>query len=446
MSERSGPPAVVFFARDFLALEFARLARDFAAFARIYIVASEAERATITGLDPDGTVMRLGDPRYQGSPAPLDSEINRDRFLRFMPADEIGAIMRTVAGIADTILAGHEVAYYLDEPVSGYPNAEFNRRFREAGATALHFQTSWIPGYSFFAADAAQAEPIALDLLKGGRDVVRDHVAARRAGRGRPLYVIGYGRISKRLTDIATTIGKMAYRRTMRRNAAYIDRDISSHRQHVRSLTRSLAGRRYGDDPVAKGGRYVVFPLHYEPESVLAYFSRYQRQEEIAAQLLDTLPADWKLILKEHPSQPGSLRLPKWADLRQADRVVALPGAYAASNLLAMRPVVVSIGSTFALEAGLAGCPVGLLGDVHFAGAPGIEHLDDPRDWHRLIDRPGASEDAVLDWYGRFVDTYCFRGNIMRGQTHFEDMPGIVAALERGRAIDRPVMRKAGAR
>jgi hypothetical protein len=435
--------AIVFLARDFLSVEFPRMSAHFADLARVYIVVSEAEARAVRAGDPAGEVVRIGS--FDADPGSLEdmaAAVNMDRFLRYLDGDEVIVVLRTIAGVCEHILSRYRVLYYMDEPVSGYANDAFNRAFSSAGALCMHFQTSWLPGFAFFVSDKAQDAPLRLDLLSGGAELVREHVRRRQAGLGRPLYVLGYGKLRKRVADLATTAGKIAYRKLFRRNALYIDRDASAHRFHVRCLWHSLGGR-YSPDPARQPPRkYVIFPLHYEPESLLNYFSPYSRQEEIAAQILDTLPPDYTLVLKEHPSQPGALHLPKWAEVRQAKRVVCLRGDYRIADLLVQRPVVVSIGSTFALEAALAGCPVGMLGGAHFQHAPGITRLLKPTDWLSLIDAPTGSAEAIIEWYGAFQDRYCFRGTIMRDRT---DMPDLAAAITALRAAATSQVRSGAA-
>lgn len=430
--QRAGRDAIVFFARDFLSVEFPRMCGHFAQLARVYIVASEAEGRAVRAGDPAGEVVRIGE--FDADPGPLVNSaaaVNMDRYLRYLGSEEIVAVLRAVAGVHEHILSRYRVVYYMDEPVSGYANAAFNRAFSNAGALCLHFQTSWLPGFGFFVSDQAQDEPVRLDLLSGGADLVRDHVRRRQEGLGRPLYVLGYDKLPKRVADLVTTTAKVAYRKLFRRNALYIDRDTSAHRLHANCLWHSLWGR-YSPDPARLPGRkYVIFPLHYEPEALLNYFSAYSRQEEIAAQILDTLPADYTLVLKEHPSQPGALHLPKWAEVRRAERVMILRGDYRIASLLERRPVVVTIGSTFAIEAALAGCPVGMLGGAHFQRAPGIMRLRKASDWLSLLDIPTGSTEAIAEWYGSFLDRYCFRGNIMRNRTELPDLAAIAAGLPR---------------
>lgn len=432
MSQR----AAIFFARDFLSLEFPRFAHSLGDRPRVYLVMNAGEAAAVATADPGGEIVSVGASRAARLPVDDIDAIARDRTLRFAAPQEIDQVRRNILAVCETVLARHPApAFYLDEPVSGYANEMFNRRFAAAGALCLHFQSAWVPGYMFFTSDRGQERPVELNLLADGRAAVEPHIEARASGEGLPHYILPYGNIGRRVRDVMVTLGKAGYRRVLRRRGSYIDRDIEAHLFHARALRHSLAAR-YSVDPVgaansAGSGELVIFPLHYEPESLLTYFSPFYRQEEIASRLLDTLPSGSRLVLKEHPSQPGALHLPKWRDLMRAKRVVALQGSYPASRLLARRPVVVSLGSTFALEAALAGCPTGVLGTVHFRNAPGISRLGSPEDWPSLLSEQPAPPGAIADWYGRFLERYCFGGNVMRSKTWFHDSAALGGALNR---------------
>jgi len=427
--------AAIFFARDFLATEFPRLARSLGDRARVYIVMNDGEAQAARAGDPDSTVFVVGRAPPSAAPPHDIDAVNRDRTLRFAAPDQIATVRRAIADVCEAVLALHpSPAFYFDEPVSGYANEVFNRRFAAAGALCLHFQSTWVPGYMFFVSDIGQAIPVPLGLMSSGRELIDRHVADRALGRALPHYVLGYGKISRRVRDLATTSAKRLYRAAARRGGSYIDRDTEAHRFHAEALRNSLTGR-YSADPLGsatdKEAKLVVFPLHYEPESLLTYFSPYYRQEEIAARLLDSLPPDWRLVLKEHPSQPGALHMPKWRDLRRAGRVIVLRGNYPASRLLVRKPTVVSLGSTLALEAALAGCPTGVLGTVHFRDAPGVTALARPEDWPLLAGAPTATPDAIAAWYAQFLDTHAFAGNVMRDKTWIDDPVALAAALMR---------------
>jgi hypothetical protein len=382
----------------------------------------------VYSLDESG---RWPEPR----PEPAVLAHNCDRFLRGYGRREIEDVLRVLQGISGECLADYRVELYVDEPVSGYPNWYFNRAFAAAGAQCLHFQTAWVPGYMFFTADAAQAEPVALGSEAGLSPIVDAHVESRRKGLARPVYVINYGSRRKRVQDALSTYAKGIYRSLFRRRDFYIDRDASAHWLHAECLRHSFRGRTYSAPPDAVAGeRYVLLPLHYEPESVLNYFSAFQRQEEIAAQILDTLPLGFRLILKEHPSQPGALGLAKWRSLVRSERVVSLRGDFDARRLLALDLVVVSIGSTLALEAAVAGRPVGVLGAVHFASMPGIRRLDSPKDWLGLLDHSLAPLSEIKAWYAAFMERHCFPCNIMRGSTDIDSLARCLLMLLRSRA------------
>ena len=329
--------AAIFFARNFLAQEYPKFAlHALADRPRVYIAVNSREAATIASEDPAGEIEVIGESPLDHDPAEDGNAVNTDRSLRFCAADEIRDVRRAVAGVTARILARHpRPSFYFDEPVSGYANEVFNGRFTQAGALCLHFQTAWVPGFEFFTRDKAQSKPVELNLCDNGDELATEHVARRDAGGGLPLYMMGYGRYSKRAKDLGITLGKAAWRATARRNANYIDRDPEAHLLHARSLMKSFAGG-YGIDPIVRADpeRTIVFPLHYEPEAVLLYYSRFPRQEEIAARLLDTLPPDWSLVIQEHPFQPGALRLPKWRDLVRAARVIPLAGTYPGQGCL----------------------------------------------------------------------------------------------------------------
>lgn len=412
--------AIVFFARDFLATEFPKVASMMDGLAHVYITTNQREADQVLRQDPRGEVFMLDDiDRWpQPQPEPDETAFNRDRFLRNYSQSSILNVIRVLQGISQECLGKYQVDIYVDEPVSGYPNLYFNRIFAAAGAKCLHFQTAWVPGYMFFTADAAQAAPVDIRWRADWASIVDTHVDNRQKGLARPAYVIDYGRYRQRIRDAVLTAGKGLYRKLIRRNDFYIDSDAAAHWLHVNCLVRSFSTSRYSPELIgAAGERYVLFPMHYEPESVLNYFSQFQRQEEIAAQILDTLPINFRLILKEHPSQPGALGLPKWRSLVNSERVIALPGSHDARKLLNLDVVVVSIASTLALESAVAGRPVGVLGKVHFASMPGIKHLDSPQEWLTLLDYQPASLLEIKKWYAEFMDRHCFPGSIMRNNT-----------------------------
>ena len=428
--------AVVFFARDFLSIEFPKLGEYFSQYKRIYLTVREAESENVRKSDSDCEIFNLNEWQAKESEyiGKIDDNLfNRDRYLRNYSGDEILAVSRSLYALCARITSDFNVLFYFDEPVSGYPNGVFSSEFRRVGATCLHFQTSWLPGFMFFVEDFAQKKPVKLEILAQAKlkEVVAEHVMQRKRGLARPLYVSNYSAKYRRLLDIGTLSLKVAFRSFFRRDEYYLDRDASSHRIHIACLLRSLVAKyTKGSDLQPNKDKFVLFPLHYEPESILSYFSPFLRQEEVAARLLDTLPLGYRLILKEHPSQPGALFLPKWKDLRRSDRVDILAGSADVGPVLtALDVVVVTIGSTLGLEAALAGRPVGLLGDVHYSTMPGIKRLSQPEDWVKLINAKVAGESEIIEWYANFLEVYCMKGNFMKGKTNVSNFEQFISVL-----------------
>lgn len=419
------PRAIVFFARDFLSTEFPKLSGVLGEYVRVYITANRHEAERVKKSDLEGVVFPLDDvDRWRDAHHEIAGmAYNSDRFLRRYARREIEEVYRVLCGISRECLGKFSVEFYIDEPVSGFPNWYFNSTFSAAGAQCLHFQTSWVPGYMFFTADAAQASPVNVGWNAEWGEIVKTHIESRSKGLAKPVYVINYGSRRKRLQDAVITTAKGVYRTLFRRRDFYIDRDASAHWLHAECLRRSFDGGIYSEPPAGgDGNRYVLIPLHYEPESVLNYFSEFQRQEEIASQILDTMPLNFRLILKEHPSQPGALGLAKWRSLVGSKRVLALRGDFDARSLLKLDVVVVSIGSTLALESVIAGRPVGVLGAVHFASMPGMRRLHSPKDWLTLLEHSPAQLSEISDWYESFMNSYCFPCNIMRNQTDIQTL------------------------
>lgn len=425
--------AVVFYSRDFLSTEFPKLKKYFLEYKRIYITCSSNESKNVKNFDQESIVFNLNEKFSNDLNTEMNfNTFNRDRFLRNFSNEDITKIISNVINITNEINNSFKVKFFFDEPVSGFPNFFFNREFKKFGSLCMHFQPSWIPNYLYFVNDTAQLNPIRANFLNNGNQIVDNHVKERNDGKSRPFYVINYSSLSKRIIDIIINLIKLLYRLLFKQKSYYLNSDFSAHLIHITCLTLSIF-KKYSKDPIKSlNYKYVLYPLHYEPESVLNYFSKYSRQEEIASQILDTLPLGYKLILKEHPSQPGALHLKKWNDLRKSKRVVLLEGKYDTKKLFNnLNLTVLSIGSTMALEAALYGKVVGVLGDVHFKNSPGIFSLDSPKNWTSLLTKKPVSIIEIKKWYSNFIDNYCVEGNIMKNQTKIKDFDKFIRNIEK---------------
>ena len=331
------------------------------------------------------------------------------------------------------ILARHpRPSFYFDEPVSGYANEVFNGRFTQAGALCLHFQTAWVPGFGFFTRDKAQSKPVELNLCDDGDELATEHVARRDAGGGLPLYMMGYGRYSKRAKDLGITLGKAACRATARRNANYIDRDPEAHivacpvpdevvrRRDTKSI-RSSAPIRNGQSSFrSTTSRRRCYSIS------VASLDRKRSPRGCSTHCQPT--GRWSI--KEHPSQPGALRLPKWRDIVRAARVIPLAGTYPGARLLAASRWWLASGVRsrskpplpVAARASWATC----ISQTH----PASPSLTAPEDWPSAFQGPCPDREGMTEWYGRFMQRYAFSGNFQQGKTWIERPAALIAALQ----------------
>jgi hypothetical protein len=152
-----------------------------------------------------------------------------------------------------------------------------------------------------------------------------------------------------------------------------------------------------------QGEKYVLFPLHYQPEAsttVRAPF--FMDQCALAENIARALPAGYRLYIKEHSARIGC------RPLRDVARLRAIPSArlidpYADSRALVMNAKCVTvITSTMGWEALLLGIPVVVFGEALYTHCDGVHVAGAPRDYPALLRRalaeppaPAAVEDFL---------------------------------------------------
>ena len=111
-----------------------------------------------------------------------------------------------------------------------------------------------------------------------------------------------------------------------------------------------------------------------------------------------------ELVLKEHPSQPGALNTSNWKEIIKHERVHKVFGTHKIDSLLQLPDsIVVSLGSTMVLEAALNGARCVVVGEVHFADAPGITKDANIREWPKCLDDETVSSQDILNWYSLII-------------------------------------------
>lgn len=112
----------------------------------------------------------------------------------------------------------------------------------------------------------------------------------------------------------------------------------------------------------------VVFPLQYEPEASLLYFSPHVlNQKTFVEMVLKALPDDRVLWVKEHPNQFGSLDEAGWLRLRNSyGNVRFIHGRQNGRELIKRSSLVVTISSSMGMDALLLGRRLLVTGKVFY--------------------------------------------------------------------------------
>jgi len=438
MTDRSD--AILFFARDFLADEFPKFHGVLDDKARVYIVSKSTEITRIAAVDPAGHIFNAA--HYIDAAAGQDilrdqvfadmhQNVPRDRYLRRMAPEAIARVVHGVRTMLDEIGAQFRIRLYLDEPVSGFINECVNHWVRAQGGMPCHFQTTWLPGYMFFCRDATQAEPIVFDGVADAHEMIDAHFEKRLQNLAKPTYLLDYGSPLRALKDAAMFALKGLNRR-LRTSEIFIDADPWPHEFQARCLWLSVISRYETPATLARrtGAKFLIFPLHYEPEAVITYFSDFTDQLDMVAAVFDNLPPDTYLLLKEHPSQPGAAHLPKWRQLMANQRVLAVKGTTPMHELLALPDsAVVTIASNAAIDAAINGRPAFIMGQPHFRDFPGVRFMDHRGPLDFTTPLPPASRAEIVAWYGDFIARHGRRMLFMRGRTDVPDPEGMFDRL-----------------
>jgi hypothetical protein len=169
------------------------------------------------------------------------------------------------------------------------------------------------------------------------------------------------------------------------------DPTIARLRQPVRALRASMSERLYVKDPVPERP-FLFYPLHYEPEAAtLMHGSYFENQTEVILNLARSLPAGWRVVVKEHPAMRNLRKLGFYRRLRRIPNVALVPMAVPTKQLILDAQVVAVISGSPGLEASLIGKPVVMFGDFPWDYSPVVHKVGALADLPALIRRAAES-------------------------------------------------------
>lgn len=318
----------------------------------------------------------------------LNSMVLMDRLVRHWPPEVARAyLVRLYRQLRDGIAArGFDLV--LGEPT---PAGELlTAAVCEASGVPYYFpMTVRIPDGRFaFFRGRSQAEiapnPCATPAAAAAaREWAADFLTQFEEKKPRPSYYYRNTHLPRfRLEWLARLLpGLLRDLRYRHRDATHfpLTRDI---RDRLGAIWRRLQLRRvaFHDGTPVQGERFVLFPLHRQPEAsidVLGDF--YSDQLGLLRQISRALPATHSLYVKEHLSAIGDRGLAFYREVAQLPNT-RLVSPYSDGFALALRAdLVVSVSGTMAYEAGLLGRPAITMAPMFFNGLESVRYCSGVR-------------------------------------------------------------------
>lgn len=216
---------------------------------------------------------------------------------------------------------------------------------------------------------------------------------------------------------------------------------VRALRQRIQRITRIRIADATGtfENPV-EGERYVVYPIHFQPEaSTLVQAPMYLDQAALIQDIARSLPIGFRLYVKEHVANRGRRPLSFYAALRAIPSVRLLGPDVDTWTLIQNSSAIAVITGTMGWEGVLFGKPVITFGDVFMNILPHIYRAGAvPKDgWYdlfqRALTRHEPNDDAVLALVSALQQT-SYPGRIHNPNTFTlvleeENVQRIIAAL-----------------
>ena len=162
-------------------------------------------------------------------------------------------------------------------------------------------------------------------------------------------------------------------------------------RQRLTRIARvAVADRADIFEPPVPGEKYLLYPLHFQPEaSTLVQAPLYMDQVPLLQDIARSLPIGHRLYVKEHVSSRGRRPLSFYRELKKIEQVRLLSPNEDTWSLIRGAAVVAVITGTAGWEGLLFDKPVITFGDVFFNELPHtIKASDYPKDrWYEMLRR-----------------------------------------------------------
>lgn len=208
----------------------------------------------------------------------------------------------------------------------------------------------------------------------------------------------------------------------------------------IKRLSRAIQIRFYhkktkvncGEDLL--GLKYLVFPLHYHPESSTLINGRWiHDQIKIIQLIVANMPANYKLIVKEHKVAIGRRPISFYKNLVKIPDVLLADEKIYIGDLIKNSNGLITISGTAGLEAYLSGKKIGVIGDVYYMHAPGVIKFHDVgrmrENIYEIIDGESLEEIDRVALYKTLVEEGELIDSYLPTNTKRETIQGMIKLL-----------------
>lgn len=160
-------------------------------------------------------------------------------------------------------------------------------------------------------------------------------------------------------------------------------------------------------EPVVQGEKYLVYPLHFHPESSTSVLAgTYLNEYEVIRNIAFNLPTGITLYVKDHLSAYGYPSKEFYRRLKKLPNVRVVAPEEPAKTLVKNSAGVITLTSTMGYEALLLGKTVFLYGSVFYEHHKSVIKVSDPANIFELIrkniDKPGPDASYNINFVAAY--------------------------------------------
>lgn len=412
---------VLFFSRSFLKTFFSGVNSEF--FEDIHVTLNKSEREDLESLGK--RVVGCFEEEFNTLTVPdfptnyLRYSFSSDRFLNRFDIEYRSLILGKEITFWRNILKKFQPDVIINETVAIELSEVLAIEAELAGIPVLSSLCSPIPGYFYWKAnpfDGSIPDVNDIEPNESMQSWATEYFIQVSERQLKPLYVQtlnskGKDSLWRLPSFLKHDLGLWLKKRKVKKSRIFVYEDYYTSDPFVKTKTliRSYFGN-YDHLSDFVGKKIIFYPLHYEPEATLFYFSEeYQNQLHTIELISISLKQNQYLVVKEHPQQKGRLMRADYSSLRKKHKnVVFIESDISSEELIKSSEAVVTLTSTAGWEALMWGIPVLVLGTIFYDQCSEVTKIRSYQDLKKRLRTSTykiPEKKKVIDFIAKFMTT-----------------------------------------